>query len=60
MTNGYISKTGLQRRFPTGGVHVANAARYAIMAQNEINRAVALAASITGFGATGGLGFYGA
>ena len=35
-----------------GGAHVANAARYAIMAQNEINRAVAVAASVTGFGAT--------
>lgn len=38
--------------YATGGVHVANAARYAIMAQNEINRAVAIAASITGFGVT--------
>ena len=54
------ARLGYNAGSATGGVHVANAARYAIMAQNEINRAVALAASITGFGATGGLGFYGA
>ena len=35
-----------------GGAHVANAARYIIAAQNELNRAVAVAASITGFGVT--------
>ena len=46
------ARLGYNAGSPTGGVHVGNAARYAIMAQNEINRAVAVAASITGFGAT--------
>lgn len=35
-----------------GGIHVANAVRYAIMAQQEIARAVNLAAAITAFGVT--------
>ena len=35
-----------------GGAHVAAATRYTILAQQEINRAVAMAASITAFGVT--------
>lgn len=35
-----------------GGAHVAAAARYTLLAQQEIDRAVAVAASITAFGAT--------
>lgn len=35
-----------------GGAHVANAARYTLLAQQEIDRAVAIAASITAFGVT--------
>lgn len=37
---------------PTFGIHVANAVRYTIMAQQEVARAVNVAASITAFGAT--------
>jgi hypothetical protein len=37
---------------PTIGIHIANAIRYTIMAQNEINRAVNVAASVTAFGGT--------
>lgn len=35
-----------------GGVHIANAARYTILAQQEINRAVAIANEMTGGGVT--------
>ena len=35
-----------------GGIHVANAARYAILAQQEINRAVEIANQMTGGGVT--------
>ena len=37
---------------PVGGIHVANAARYTIMAQEEIIRAVAIANEMTGGGVT--------
>ena len=37
---------------PVGGVHVFNATRYTILAQQEINRAVAIANEMTGGGAT--------
>jgi hypothetical protein len=38
----------------TGGIHLANAVRFVILAQQEINRAVAVAASVTTFGVTPG------
>ena len=37
---------------PVGGIHIANAARYTILAQQEINRAVAVANEMTGGGVT--------
>lgn len=37
---------------PVGGNHVANAVRYAILAQQEIVRAVSVANEMTGAGAT--------
>lgn len=38
---------------PSGGVHLANAVRYAQLAQQEIALAVGIANSITGGGVTG-------
>lgn len=37
---------------PSGGIHLANAVRYAILARQEIDRAFAVAAAVSAGGAT--------